>query len=155
MVKNTRAIAPIISIILLLMVTIAIAGLAYTWLQKMQTNVQTSSENSSTKSMTGMQATLEIDGYNLNCNAATSQVSFYVRNSGTTTANNLQLYVDEVYIAGGSASSLATGSTTTLLTPATETCGSWENVSRNIVLAYDEGRVERAITPKCAVGTSC
>jgi len=160
MIKNKRAITPIISIILLLMVTIAIAGLAYTWLQRMQTTIQTTSENTSTRLLEGMNVDLKIDGYSLECNGTINgdlNLTFYVRNSGTQTANNLQLYVDNVYQPGMSTSSVSTGAKHNFTYIYDEegvlgvagNCTDWENVSRTVTFVSDETTAEKSIEFVC------
>jgi len=152
MIKNKRAVAPIISIILLLMITLTIVGLAYTWLQRMQGTVQTTSENSSSRTMSGMQASINIDGYDFTCAAGLlSALTLYARNSGTQNANNLEVYIDDVYQAW-STTELAAGAKHNFSSGTTQNCSNFENVSRTVSIIYDEGRVDRSIKFMCTNG---
>ena len=104
---NRKGITPIISVILLLMMVIAIAGIAYTWLQGMQETIQTSTANSSERLLGEMNVQLRIDGVGVDatvdvgggiCNA-----TVYFRNKGTEKAQNLRLFVDDVYATDATA----------------------------------------------------
>src|SRR3989344_69148 len=111
---NTKGITPIIAVILLLMMTIAIAGLAYTWLQRTQVAIQSGVENTTTTLLGGLKVNLKVEGYNTTCTAASSVVSVrvYGRNAGTEPAKNLQLYVADGLLSGASNTTLNPGVTT-------------------------------------------
>ena len=101
--RNRRGITPIIAIILLLMMTIAIAGIAYTWLQGMQMSIQTSTENTSNTLLEEMNVMLYLDGITTECSAGATQnnTTIYVRNKGTANAKNINLYVNNVLANNG------------------------------------------------------
>jgi len=154
--KNNRAITPIISIVLLLMMTIAIAGLGYSWLQRMQVTIQTSSENTSTRLLEDMNVELIIVGYNLECNRSfnnDTNLTFFLRNAGTDGSRNLQLFVDDVYQAGKSTSALAQGGKLNLTYSASENCSDWENSTKKVSIVSDEVVMEKTIKFKCSSGS--
>ncbi len=153
MIQNRKGITPIISVILLLMMTIAIAGLAYTWLQRMQTSVQTTSENASETILGGMKVHLSIDGYFANCSGTTHNVTLtvYVKNGGTHIAKNLQLYIDDALQSGASQTGLAAGNRTTFNT--TLPCSGYINKTHVFKVTSDETSAERTLTLRCSVGS--
>jgi flagellin-like protein len=155
LLQNKKGITPIISVILLLMMTIAIAGLAYGWLNRMQTTITTSSENTSGKFLKGMNVQLRIDGYNTSCGGDSTVIpTVFVRNSGTETAANLQLYVDDSLIQGSANASLSAG-TTTQYVLSNQTCNLWVNRSKTIKIASDETSAEATYSVTCTTSQLC
>jgi len=156
--SNRKGITPIISVILLLMMTIAIAGLAYSWLQKMQTSISISTENKTTELLGGMKMDLKIDGYFLNCSTASNLTMFYVRNAGADTSTNLRLYVDDQFFTNGtrgtnsSYARIDPGTTITFAVNATDGCHYFNETSRTIKVVSDEASVEKAFVFKCSTG---
>src|SRR3989338_7036496 len=154
---NRKGITPIIAVILLLMMTIAIAGLAYTWLQRTQTTIQTSTENTTSTLLSGLKVNLKVDGYNITCTQTNGKhIRIYGRNAGTEQAKNLQLYVDDALVSGASNASLNSGvSTTWLLTNqssgsgGSQACADWINRTRTIKLSSDEATAEKSFTFLC------
>lgn len=161
--RNKKGITPIIAVILLLMMTIAIGGLGYVWIQRLQTSVQTGTENTTTQFTTGAKVQLSIDGYNSTCTAATSLVSvrIYGRNAGTEPAHNIQLYADNALTNITSNSSLNPGVTTSwggaqasgIILASGDACSAWINKTRVIKLSSDEGSAERSFIFGCSTGS--
>lgn len=151
---NTKGITPIIAVILLLMMTIAIAGLAYTWLQRTQTAIQTGVENTTTTLLTGLKVNLKVEGYNTTCQASNSSVAvrIYGRNAGTEPAKNLQLYVADGLIVGASNTTLNPGITTSWLITGGDSCSTWINKTRVIKISSDETSAEKSFTFTCGTG---
>ncbi len=159
MIQNRKGITPIISVILLLMMTIAIAGLAYTWLQRTQSTIQTSSENITETMLGGLKVQLKIEGYRLECdsnNPNQSNLSISVRNAGTSKARNLQLYIDGSLQAGMSNTSLSAGQITNFkfINPTNPiNCSNFVNKSRTIKITSDETVAEKTYTFTCTSGS--
>ena len=153
--KSTKGISPIIAIVLLLMMTIAIGGLAYTFIQRFQSNLATSTENQSATTSKQLKVALSIDGYNTTCGAASSwlYVRVNVRNAGTEQAKNLQLLVDDQVIMGASNKTLDSGNGTTYLLPTNESCAQWVNRTKKFSLQSDQGMTERSFTIGCTTGS--
>ena len=146
MISNRKGITPIISVILLLMMTIAIAGLAYTWLQRMQTSVTNQTEASTTRMLQGMNIQLRVDSVQLwNCSGDDANATIYFRNTGGTAANNLQLYVGGKYIVGGNMTKMDAGASENFSyewVPGLEDVKDWNNTYRAVKIASDEGVFE-------------
>lgn len=158
---NRKGITPIIAVILLLMMTIAIAGLAYTWLQRMQTSIQTSSENTTTTLLAGLKVNLKIEGYNTTCYSNLVQVRIYGRNAGTESAHNVNLYTNDALTNITPNSSLNPGVTTswggnqgsgTILVSG-DTCTNWIGKTKTFKLTSDETSAEKSFTLACTTGT--
>ncbi|MFO7872650.1 MAG: archaellin/type IV pilin N-terminal domain-containing protein [Candidatus Undinarchaeales archaeon] len=151
---NRKGITPIISVVLLLMMTIAIAGLAYTWLQRMEASIQSSTENTTEELMTGFKAQLSIDGYKAKCYSGTSDVemSFYIRNSGTKRVKNLRLYADNALINVSNYTSLGPGNTTSFAL-GNRTCSDWINETRTIKVTSDQVTSETLFEITCSSGS--
>ena len=151
---NTKGITPIIAVILLLMMTIAIAGLAYTWLQRTQVAIQSGVENTTTTLLGGLKVNLKVEGYNTTCTAASSVVSVrvYGRNAGTEPAKNLQLYVADGLLSGASNTTLNPGVTTSWLAASGEACSTWINKTRVVKISSDETSAEKSFTFTCGTG---
>jgi flagellin-like protein len=152
MTLNRKGITPIISVILLLMMVIAIAGIAYTWLQGMQESIQTSTENTSTELLRAMNVNLRMEGYTYNCSGSASNVSFFVRNAGSETAHNLNLYVEDEYKPQSAVSSLAGGTSTTMVLNNTN-CVNWVNATKKIKVTCDEMTEETNLKFVCSTGS--
>ncbi|HIJ98297.1 TPA: hypothetical protein H1012_03580 [archaeon] len=165
---NRKGITPIIAVILLLMMTIAIAGLAYTWLQRLQTSVQSGTENTSTQFIGSSKVKLVVDGYNTTCTGTSSvvQVRIFGRNAGTEPAKNVYLYVDDALTNASVNSSLNPGVSTSwggcqgsgtcssgILIASGESCATWINKTRVVKLSSDEMSAERSYTFKCTTGS--
>ena len=166
MMLNSKGITPIIAVILLLMMTIAIAGLAYTWLQRTQATIQSSTENTTTALLGGLKVNLRVEGYNSTCvmggtagipassDRAGPNVSIriYGRNAGTEPAKNVLLYADDSLLQNVTLnSSLNPGVTTSwLVNPGWENCSVWINKTRVIKIASDESGAEKSFTFACS-----
>lgn len=86
MVENKRGITPIISVVLLLMMTVGISGLAWVWLQGMTGGIMDTTKNMTEKQIQQMLTSMEIADYSLECNATHAlNVSLLVYNRGSTT----------------------------------------------------------------------
>ncbi len=156
--RNSKGITPIIAVILLLMMTIAIGGLAYVWIQRLQGSVQTGTENTTTQFTGGIKAVLSLDGYNTTCTAATSvvHVRIYGRNAGTEPAHNVLLYVDDALTNITANATLNPGVSTTWGSPlvaSSDSCSNWINRTRVLKLTSDEVSAERSFTFKCTTGS--
>jgi len=154
--SNKKGITPIISVILLLMMTIAIAGLAYSWLQKMQTSITVSTEDKTNEMLGGISMNLKIDGYFMNC--TTNLTSVYVRNAGAAAATNLKIFFDDQFFNNGTRGTISAFNT---LEPATSItfdanstngCAFFNQTSRTVKVVSDETSVEKAFVFKCSTG---
>jgi len=149
---NNKGITPIISVILLLMMTIAVAGLAYTWLQGLQGSVQTSTENRTEALLGDIHVSLKLDSAELmNCTGNKANVSVHFRNSGTHAANNVQLFVDNRHINSANKTILAAGATANFTY--TDVSGlknvAWVNTTRTFRIESDEASVENTYGLVC------
>jgi flagellin-like protein len=148
MISNRKGITPIISVILLLMMTIAIAGLAYTWLQRMQASVTNQTEESATRMLQGLNTQIRVDGVSLiNCTGSDANVSIYFRNTGVNTANNLQLYISDQFISEANMTELdpgVSGNFSYEWVPALEDVpkNQWNDTYKAVKIASDEGVFE-------------
>ena len=157
---NTKGITPIIAVILLLMMTIAIAGLAYSWLQTTQQTIQSSTENTTAALLGSLKVHLKVEGYNITCTQSAGQhIRVYGRNAGTEPAKNLQLYVDDALVAGASNTTLNPGTTTSWLISnqtsgagGAQACSDWINKTRTIKISSEENNAEKGFTFKCTSG---
>ena len=161
---SKKGISPIIAIVLLLMMTIAIGGLAYTFIQRFQTNLETTAENQSSENIKTFKANVKIDGYNTSCSGNDStpwlSIRVAVRNAGTQPVTNAQLIVDDQLIQGASNATLGAGvATSYLLTTGqggsggNQTCSKWINQTKKLGLSFDQGAVERSFTISCTTGS--
>ncbi|HIJ98903.1 TPA: hypothetical protein H1005_03080, partial [archaeon] len=98
--RHRKGVTPIIAVILLLMMTIAIAGLSYVFIQRYQSNLQSTTENVTKRSEQAFKVNLKVEGYNTTCGNASSWVlvRINVRNSGAEPARNVQLFIDYALI---------------------------------------------------------
>ena len=87
---NKRAITPIISVILLLMMSVAVAGIAWFWLQSMTQKVMAQTEAGTDVQLTTLQASLVVQSST--CNTTDATVVLY--NPGSTDATVSSLVVD-------------------------------------------------------------
>ncbi len=155
-VLNNKGITPIIAVILLLMITIAIGGLAYVWLQRTQATIQTSTENTTATLLGGLKVNLKVEGYNTSCTGGVSVITrVYYRNAGTEAAKNVKIYVDD---ALRTEADVLTGNTTlnpgttTWAQLASETCATWINKSRVVKISSDETSAEKSFNFVCTTG---
>ena len=155
-IKSRKGISPIIAVILLLMMTIAIAGLAYSFIQRYQAGIQGATENTSQRAQQAMRVSLRIDGYNTTCGAASSWVLVRIqaRNAGTEAAHNLQLYMGDAMINGSTNATLGAGVSTTYLLP-NASCALWINQTKTIKLVSDEQTGQASFTFSCPFNQSC
>ncbi len=163
-VLSKKGVSPIIAIVLLLMMTIAIGGLAYTFIQRFQSNLETTTENQTAEQTKTFKANLKIEGFNTSCNGNDAvpwlNVRVNVRNAGTQAISNAQLLVDDQVIQGQSNTTIGAGVSTTYLISATsqggtggnQTCTSWINQTKKFGLSFDQGAVERSFTISCGTG---
>lgn len=120
--ENRKGITPVIAIVLLLMMTVAAAGLAYMWVIGVQQEAQTGIETQVQQIQQQAAAQLTIDTvYN-----ETGNIDFVLRNSGTyafstTDVSNFAYYIDGKTITPNVAcpGTLATGKTCTVETSST------------------------------------
>ncbi|MFO7872649.1 MAG: archaellin/type IV pilin N-terminal domain-containing protein [Candidatus Undinarchaeales archaeon] len=151
MLFNNKGITPVISVILLLMMTISIAGLAYTWLQRTQASIETSTENTTERLLGSLKVQLRVEGYNLGCNAGSSNLTISVRNAGTEKAKNLQVYIDDAIQTGMTNSSLDPG--TIINFNATVDCTNYVNSTKTIKITSDESTAEKTFSFTCTTGS--
>ncbi|HIJ99252.1 TPA: hypothetical protein H1011_00300 [archaeon] len=151
--SSKKGITPIISVILLLMMTIAIAGLAYTFLQRMQGTIQTSSENTSLELLGGLNVQLKVEGFVANCSASTDKVNItiYIRNAGTEQAEKLQLFVDDALQSGMANDTLAAGTVTSYSGGVLDdvSCSEWVNKTKEVRISSRETSAEKLIKFTC------
>ncbi|HIK00977.1 TPA: hypothetical protein H1016_05595 [archaeon] len=156
---NDKGITPIIAVILLLMMTIAIGGLAYAWIQRLQTTTQSTVENVTTALSGTFKVLLRVEGYNTTCggvsNWAIARIVY--KNAGVEAAKNVRIYVDdglrtESDVINGN-TTLSPG-VTTWAQLGNETCSNWINKTRKITIHSDESEAERLITFSCTTPLS-
>ncbi len=84
--RNLRGVTPIISVVLLLMMTVAVAGLAWVWLQGMTTGTMDATKNMTDRQMQQMLTIIDIADYTAACDGtgAVKNITFQVFNRGTT-----------------------------------------------------------------------
>ncbi len=83
--QNNRAITPIISVVLLLMMTVGISGFAWVWLQSVTGGIMDTTKNMTDKQIEQMLTSMEIADYGVTCNATHVQnVTFLIYNRGST-----------------------------------------------------------------------
>jgi archaellum component FlaG (FlaF/FlaG flagellin family) len=140
------------------MMTIAIAGLAYTWLQRMQGSIASSTENRTADLLGNIQIELKVDGYFFNCSTGSNLTTFYVRNAGSEKASNARIYVDDQYFVNGTGGTNSTyqfiqaGETVTFAVNASDGCNFFNESTRTVKIASDETNVEKAFTFTCSEG---
>jgi len=156
--QNRKGITPIISVILLLMMTIAIAGLAYSWLQKMQGSITTSTENRTAELLGGLKIELKVDGYYMNCTTGSNLTTFYVRNAGSEAASNARIFADDQFFVNGTGGTNSTygtisaGQMVTFAINASDGCNFFNETPRTIKVVSDRSTVEKAFTFTCSEG---
>lgn len=152
--RNRKGITPIISVVLLLMMTIAIAGLAYTWLQRMEATVQSETENTTQELLGGLKASLSVEGYRAVCYSSNSavEINFFVRNSGTKKVSNLRLYIDDSLTNLTNYTSLPPGNTTNFALEGNQSCDNWINQTKTIKVTSDKVSTETLFEIKCTSG---
>jgi flagellin-like protein len=79
---NSKGITPIISVILLLMMTVAIAGAAFFWTQRMQNQMQGGIESYQSTMLTQMSSKADI--YDADYNTTTENLTIFIQNTGNT-----------------------------------------------------------------------
>lgn len=103
MVKKIRkGITPVIAIVLLLMITVGVAGAAYVWIKQVQEQTQAGIETGIIEQTAAMQARLSIDSIWENTN---NDISFMLRNSGSYTytsgnTDGFKYYMDDTPVSG-------------------------------------------------------
>lgn len=84
---NNRGITPIISVILLLMMTVGIAGFAWVWLQSVTTGIMDTTKNMTDAQLQQMMTNIVFVDYSLECNSThILNVTLLMYNRGGTTA---------------------------------------------------------------------
>lgn len=153
-VSNKKGITPIIAVILLLMMTIAVAGLAYVFIQGYQASVQQIADNTTAQTSQHLKVNLKIDGYNTTCGLASGWVlvRVHVRNAGLESAGNLQYFVDNALINVSGNASLAPGVETSFLI-SNDSCSNWINRTRTLKISSDEMDAERQFKFICHSGS--
>ncbi len=152
--RNRKGITPIIAVILLLMMTVAIAGLAYVFIQRYSSSAEATAENTTARTSQSLKSNLKIDGYNTTCGAASGWVlvRVSVRNAGQEAARNVQLFVDDNFLNGSTNTSLLPGISTSYLLQ-NDTCPKWINQTRTLKLSSDEMDAQRPFTFICHTGS--
>jgi flagellin-like protein len=147
---NKRGITPIISVILLLMMTIAIAGLAYTWLTRMQASLENSTETQEQTILEAVEVQLGTDAYYLNCSGTSSWMNVTVRNAGTRAATNVRVYVNDQYFGGGNITTLSAGDVQEVQLE-TGACAAYNGTSSKFKVVSSESEDTSYITTTCSV----
>ena len=100
--SHRKGITPIISIILLLMMTIAIAGLSFTFIQRVQISVEDQTESTSRKLVSDLTTFIRIEGGIIeNCGGGDpvlGDATIFFRNTGVIDAHSPQLFVNNEFI---------------------------------------------------------
>ena len=101
MIMNKKGITPIISVILLLMMSVAVAGIAWFWLQSMTQKVMSQTEQGTDTSLKTMAAPLQVYGSSCSISAQTVSVALYNPGSSSATVTGM--------VIGGLVNSTVTG----------------------------------------------
>jgi flagellin-like protein len=86
MIMNKKGITPIISVILLLMMSVAVAGIAWFWLQSMTQKVMSQTEQGTNAQLTALANSLQVQGSPV-CNATNGDVSAVIYNPSTASVS--------------------------------------------------------------------
>ena len=119
--SKRKGITPVIAIVLLLMMTVAAAGMAYVWIMSLQEDIAASTNEDLKNLQTQKNARLGIEAVRNNTDATTNpagnaqgNLAFIVKNAGTytfsaTEVGNIKIYVDGVDVSrdGGNQAELA------------------------------------------------
>lgn len=117
--KIRHGVTPVVSIVLLLMLTVAIAGGAYTWVDGMiQERYQQAQNDLNT----------QLEMKDLQCDATTGEVDFYIKNTGSTEVSRAQV---DVYLYQISDGRLAADASRTGLNPLQPT-DSWTSIRSGV-----------------------
>ncbi len=85
MIMNKKGITPIISVILLLMMSVAVAGIAWFWLQSMTQRVMSQTDEGTQAQLTTLRSSLQVIG-SPTCAIDKKSVQAAVYNPGTASA---------------------------------------------------------------------
>jgi len=92
---NKRGITPIISVILLLMMTVGIAGFTWVWLQSVTGGIMDTTKNMTDQQLQQMMTRVEFVDYALECNSThILNITLLMYNQGGTTADLRTVLVD-------------------------------------------------------------
>lgn len=94
-----KGITPVIATVLLLMMTVAAAGLAYTWVMGIQTQAQAGITTQMQQQQQAAQSSIAIDSVWNESIGTTGTLAFSLKNTGAYTflvseVNNFKLYID-------------------------------------------------------------
>jgi len=89
MEANRRGITPIISVILLLMMTVGISGAAWYWMQGLASSIMDTTKNMTDQQLSRMLTLITLVDYDLDCDASgvVSNMTLQIFNQGGTTVN--------------------------------------------------------------------
>ncbi len=114
--SKRKGITPVIAIVLLLMMTVAAAGMAYMWIMSLQEDMEETANEGIAKQRRDASAAITIESVWMD--SAGLDIQFVIRNSGTYTFTATELgqfgyYIDGVPISVGTACAGLTGAGTT------------------------------------------
>ena len=115
-----KGITPVIAIILLLMITVAIAGFAFVWFSRVASVTANRTEMSINQQQSQMMQTIKIDSYSDTSN------SVYIRNTGSVdiSSNSIAVYVNnDLAICTWSSNTISPGSVAQCTVAAGFSCG--------------------------------
>ncbi len=153
-----KGITAVVAIVLLLMMTVAAAGLAYMWISQMQTGTQQKTSEQLNTQAQQMQSSLNIESVW----ASGGMMFFSLRNTGSTTvdltyANGARFYVNGAIQTAnptGMTGLITPGATFTVQTAAA-TGGAWPGVGATNAKTVQVVTVEGVSTEyKCMVSTA-
>lgn len=154
--SKRKGITPVIAIVLLLMMTVAAAGMAYVWIMSLQEQIQQTGQEGVDKTKKDASAALSIEsGWNQGGNLYVA-----LKNAGTYTFSTGEVAAFTYYING---QPKATATTCTgLSAPSTicqiNTAVSYPSVGSKVVVKVDAGFGNQAVYScmnKTATDTSC
>lgn len=96
--KMRKGITPVIAIVLLLMMTVAIAGVAYVWLTKVQEDIQKGTEGVIKEKTEAMKASVSIDSIWKTGTAPDYYIALTVRNAGSHVYTRTEVEGFKVYL---------------------------------------------------------
>ena len=99
--SKRKGITPVIAIVLLLMMTVAAAGMAYVWIMSLQEDIEEQANEGIRKQQTDASAVIAIES--VWEDSVTGNIFFMLRNSGTHTFTTAQVSQFGYYIDGAPA----------------------------------------------------
>ena len=99
---NRKAVAPIISVILLLLMVMAMAGAVFLWLRSTVHQVMEKTSSTTDMTLSSLLLSLQIQAYSLDCtDGNVSNISLIIYNRGSDSVSLNAIVIDEKIVDGG------------------------------------------------------